>query len=689
MSETTVFLVALLQLLPVVAWGMVARAAWRFRGVPRPGRPGGLGLVALLATLLASYFLFQTVVTLVPGALHDAPPGWLIAIYVLGDVQIFLVLAVGRHFARAVRYGDAGSGWLPWNYGIAFALALVAVHGPAILPFATPEDRQRAYSGVVTLYASVQAALGVRDLAAASRPGRALRSGAGVAVTRRADVALLSGVVVLLAVIVALHVAGGWREHPVALRGAMTALALLLVVPIAARTLGMTLHGLVTTAVMVAGVAAIWFGVELWAVPRVGEAAQMRLRMAAVFVLAGLAPAARALRAALDALLRGRGRRRVRALVTSLEGLEPERGVQACCTAAVEALVRAGGTRGAAILLEDGSGAAAGSIALDPLRAVWPGADAAVGSTDRLIPWPEFGRLPPDAMQVLVEQDVAVVLRIAGSRRMWGHLFLVTDVLAIAEDGDAETAGALIGQLALLLDVAALLDRTVAVERSLAHAEKLAAIGETAARIAHEIRNPVTAARSLAQQLAREPGGHAAEHALILEELERVERQVASLLRFARREELRLDGVDLSELVRSTLAQYAGRLEEARVTLATDVADHVTARADRERLRQVLVNLLDNALDALGDRGEPRRIAVALAARNGTATMEVADSGPGVDDAALPRLFEPFFSLKPHGTGLGLAIARRTVESHGGRMAARRAAGGGLAVVVELPLGTA
>src|SRR5207247_4640165 len=97
---------------------------------------------------------------------------------------------------------------------------------------------------------------------------------------------------------------------------------------------------------------------------------------------------------------------------------------------------------------------------------------------------------------------------------------------------DVEGFGSFVAQLALRLDGADLLARTVAVERALAHAEKLAAIGELAARIAHEIRNPVAAARSLAQQLAREPGlPWVAEHRLILEKLERVERQMGQLLR--------------------------------------------------------------------------------------------------------------------------------------------------------------
>jgi len=82
----------------------------------------------------------------------------------------------------------------------------------------------------------------------------------------------------------------------------------------------------------------------------------------------------------------------------------------------------------------------------------------------------------------------------------------------------------------------------------------------------------------------------------------------------------------------------------------------------------------------------PRRLALAVGADNGTASVRVEDSGPGVPAEALPRLFEPFFSLKAKGTGLGLAIAKRTIDAHGGRIAAARAAGAGMVFRIELPL---
>ena len=224
--------------------------------------------------------------------------------------------------------------------------------------------------------------------------------------------------------------------------------------------------------------------------------------------------------------------------------------------------------------------------------------------------------------------------------------------------------------------------------RSLAHAEKLAAIGETAARIAHEIRNPITAARSLAQQLAREPGApFAAEHEVILDELERVERQVATLLRFARRDELRLEPVDLQALARATADRLRARLDAEQIRLVVEAPERLVTLGDREKLGQTLLNLVENAADALAETAPPGRwITVTVAGAAGRATVRVGDGGPGAPPEVVARLFEPFFTSKAHGTGLGLAIVKRTIEAHGGRIDAERVPDAGLAFRIELPL---
>ena len=282
------------------------------------------------------------------------------------------------------------------------------------------------------------------------------------------------------------------------------------------------------------------------------------------------------------------------------------------------------------------------------------------------------------------------VVPIVSPRSGWGDLFLRTGLVGASRINfeDVETLDAFADQLALLLDSAELLARTVAVERSLAHVEKLAATGETAARIAHDIRNPVAAARSPAQQVAREPAAapFAIEHAVILEELDRVERQVAVLLRFARREELQVETVDLGDLVRGTIALLRPRLERAAIAVAVHAPESVCAAADREKLRQVVIKLDENAIDALGEKDADRHLVVEVRETDGCAALHVGDDGPGVAVEALPRLFEPFFSLKATGTGLGLAIAHRTIAAHGGRIEASSTPGAGMMVRIALPL---
>ena len=289
----------------------------------------------------------------------------------------------------------------------------------------------------------------------------------------------------------------------------------------------------------------------------------------------------------------------------------------------------------------------------------------------------------------LTASDVVAVVPIVSPRQQWGCAFVSTDLRGASFGAEDDGAlGGFADQLALALDAAALLTRAVAVERSLAHAEKLATIGETAARIAHDIRNPVAVARSLAQELASdltspltaEPAG------LMLEALDRVEHQVRGLLRFARRDELRLEPVDLGLLVRATVADLRGRLESAEIAVALTAPDEIVAGGDREKLRQVVINLVENAIDALAERPQARELGVAVSAAARCAVLCIRDNGPGIPADALPHVFDPFFSLKTAGTGLGLAIVKRTVDAHGGRIAVGSTSGQGTTFEVVLPL---
>jgi signal transduction histidine kinase len=410
---------------------------------------------------------------------------------------------------------------------------------------------------------------------------------------------------------------------------------------------------------------------------------------AVLATLVALGAGAPWLRETVTRTLLRRRRREAQDLQAALHALSPELGVVECARQALAALTRIRQLPGAAILFVDGEALIHGRFRLEPLLRAWPRGEEAARLPRGVYDSLELRELKLAMREALVESNVGLgVAAIDSPRRRWGHLFLQAGFLGGSfRIDDVDQFAAFVDQLALRLDAADLLARALAVERSLAHAEKLAAIGELAARFAHDIRNPVTAARSLAQQLARDPTAPAnAEHAgIILAELERVERRVRDLLRFARREELRVEPTEVGALVRAAVEPFASRCAAGGVTLAVEAPEPVVVPVDAEKLRLALANLIENALDAVAGAAA-KRVAIAVGRANGRATVRVSDSGPGVPDDALPHLFEPFYSRKSHGTGLGLAIAKRTVDAHGGAIAAHQPPGEGLTFTIELPL---
>jgi signal transduction histidine kinase len=217
------------------------------------------------------------------------------------------------------------------------------------------------------------------------------------------------------------------------------------------------------------------------------------------------------------------------------------------------------------------------------------------------------------------------------------------------------------------------------------HARSLEALS---ASIAHEIRNPITAAKSLVQQLGEDPGsGENVEYARVaLAELERVERSISHLLRFAREEELELKEVRVGDVIDSALESFRDRLERQRVTLQrdTDAAGHVAG--DPEKLRRVVINLVGNALDAVEGRTAPRLEIAAGENLAGTeAWLRVRDNGPGIEPERLEKVWSPFHTSKSEGTGLGLAITRKLVEAHAGTIEVASRPGEGTEFLVRLP----
>jgi signal transduction histidine kinase len=677
------YVAAALYLIPGLVWAIISRRLWSLRPTAR-SRTRTL-LVAPVATSVITLLIFLLLVTrcLLPPDVRENPPPPLL---ILGVLAGLAALALGRHMFRLMPIPERppGLAWLTVNYGCALIGGGLFTLASILRP--TSPAVQAASEVAVTVSYAVLVVLCLWEVVRFARPGRWGPSHAGELL--RSD--LVIGGVGAAATVILFAVAVGMGRVDVATVLFDVGIMLAIALPIVLSILPVVIVEFLVTATLLTGIAIISAGYLLTA-GAVDPRWHPLLAVTAVLTLgAFLTPGQRRLRAWLHRIVLRRDLEQQAQLRAFLHTVSPQLGVEECCRRAVAELVRVRQLRGAAILLRSGEPIVQGVFNLEPLLRVWPrGADADT-LPDRPFGTAELRSLPVALRDAIVAAGVSLgAAPIVSPTRRWGTLFLNTGLLGgMYRQEEMEAFEAFVAQLALLLDSADLLARALAVERSLAHAEKLAAIGETAARIAHEIRNPVAAARSLAQMLAREPlpSAQAQSASLILEELDRVERRVASLLRFSRREEYRFEAVDLGELVRATLDSLRPRLQAAEIELATDVAAGVMARGDRERVRQVLVNLIENAIDALGSGANGRRLTVGVGASEGRASVRVTDTGPGVPPEALSKLFEPFFSLKEKGTGLGLAIAKRTVEAHGGTIAARPEATGGMTFELQLPL---
>ena len=222
--------------------------------------------------------------------------------------------------------------------------------------------------------------------------------------------------------------------------------------------------------------------------------------------------------------------------------------------------------------------------------------------------------------------------------------------------------------------------RAEEVERRLAAQEHLASLGEMSAVLAHEIRNPLAALKGHAQLLAERMAGSAEAGRVqrVVDEAIRLEKLIGGLLEFARSGLIDAAPADPVAVLRDA----AGATDAGRVDVQSDGAPPSVVM-DVHRMRQVLVNLLDNALTVTPP--EARVIATVEGRPGGGVSYAIRDRGPGVAAADRARMFRPFFTTKTRGTGLGLAVARRIVSLHGGTLGFSDAPDGGTVFRVELP----
>jgi signal transduction histidine kinase len=224
-------------------------------------------------------------------------------------------------------------------------------------------------------------------------------------------------------------------------------------------------------------------------------------------------------------------------------------------------------------------------------------------------------------------------------------------------------------------------------QQELIRTEQLAALGQLAASIAHEVRNPLTGIKLLVSAtLQRQPADTLSTEDLqfIHGEIQRLEKKLQALLEFARPSQPRREPCDLRELIGNAWQLVGTRAGQLRVRPELDLPPGpVRALVDRDQFTSVLVNLFLNALDAMPEGGV---LSVSLRqSSSGGVELVVADTGPGIDPSLARRLFTPFASTKKTGTGLGLSISRRVIADHGGTLNGSNRPQGGACFTITLP----
>jgi signal transduction histidine kinase len=225
-------------------------------------------------------------------------------------------------------------------------------------------------------------------------------------------------------------------------------------------------------------------------------------------------------------------------------------------------------------------------------------------------------------------------------------------------------------------------------------ARRLAALGQFAAAIAHDIRTPLTSISMNVQILRRKlelPDDDREHLDIALEELARLDRSVAEILDFAKPVRLTSEPIDVGELIETCGRSLTPVLSERGVSVRIEPGrpardgerDALTVHGDPQRLRQVLTNLVDNAANASRPGAEVTLRAAATGDR--CVAIEVEDHGRGIGPDDLPRIFEPFFTTRPDGTGLGLAIVHKVIRAHGGDIKVRSTLGAGSTFTITLP----
>jgi signal transduction histidine kinase len=260
--------------------------------------------------------------------------------------------------------------------------------------------------------------------------------------------------------------------------------------------------------------------------------------------------------------------------------------------------------------------------------------------------------------------DIAYVLR--REKRNIGVLLVEAAPGALTPDVRA-VIEVLAGQIAVAIDDWRLVEENVRLERKLAEGERLAALGQMAATVAHEVKNPLSAIKSIAQVMSEDEAlkaQHARDLSLIVGETDRLNNSVTQLLSFASKQPAAATPSSATEIIQSVVALFHADAEERNIELRSSAGpDAPLDGVQTAAVRDALSNLILNALQATPRGGE---VKLESMLDDGTVVFTVSDNGPGIPESAREKIWQPFFTTRQRGTGLGLAIVRKRMQEAGG-----------------------
>ena len=299
----------------------------------------------------------------------------------------------------------------------------------------------------------------------------------------------------------------------------------------------------------------------------------------------------------------------------------------------------------------------------------------------------ESGWLPVEDSEMLAEQGYKLAYPMRREDKVAG--LLAVDAVGASLTPDARSViETLADQVAIAIDDSRLMEENVRLERELAERERMASLGRMAATVAHEIKNPLSAIKSIAQVMREDEHlnkDYGRDLSLIVGETDRLSQSVTQLLSFARRESPAEQALGTDELLRSVVDLFRANAREHGIGLEYQIRDDAQLSGKCVSvLRDALSNLLLNALQATSPGG---KISLAAALDNADLLISVQDTGPGVPLELREQIWEPFFTTRQRGTGLGLAIVRKRVQEVGGTASLGGAAnGGGALFFLRVPI---